>query len=235
MIAVILADGHGECLRHEGDYTPWALIPVGGKPLLEHQLEWLRRAGFDEAVLCLGFKAPEVRARFGDGSALGFKLRYLVEDSPLGSAGAVKSLGPASLPENFLILYGDVYPGTDPVPLIDFHRKHNALATLAVHECAHPEGCDPVVLGPSRRIVEFPIQRPAKGGTALSPLWIIRRALLHLVPETSPSDFVKDVFPAALRRNEPLVGYPEAGVLADLGAPDRYSQLQKQLAKKKSR
>jgi NDP-sugar pyrophosphorylase family protein len=253
LTAVILAGGHGECLRVGEEYVPKLLLPVTGRPLLEHQLEWLKRTGIRSAVLCLDYKPEQVRAHIGDGSRFDMRLRYSVEESPRGTAGAVKALGTASLSDDVLILLGGVYPDTDCAKMVLFHRSHQALATLALHECVRGparqrnaqgravpcdkmHACDgePVVLGPAHRIVDFPRYHPeARPGPEVSPLWIIRRALLRFVPEGAASDFVRDVFPAAVKAGEALMGYRETGTLADLGSPDRYELFAKSVARKK--
>lgn len=233
MTAVILAGGHGECLRVGEEYVPKVLLTVDGKPLLEHQLAWLKRAGFASATVSLGYKADAVRARFGDGSSCGMRLLYSVEENPRGTAGAVKALGAASLPEDVLVLYGEVYPDTDLAAMLRFHHAHRALATVAVHECRKAHECEPVVLGPERSIVDFPRQRGLgePPGLAVSSLWILRRALLHFVPDGAASDFVKDVFPAAVKAGESLAAYLESGLLADLGSPERYARFLKARAR----
>jgi NDP-sugar pyrophosphorylase family protein len=252
--AVIIGGGQGESLRVGEEYLPKALVPVAGRPLLEHQLDWLKRAGIDSAVLCLDFKPEQVRARFGDGSACGVRLRYFVPEAPRGTAGLVKALGPAALPDDVLIVFKDIFPQTDCGRMIRFHRSHQGLGTLALHECrpsagtrgescrgksrrcAGAHGCsgEPVVLGPAQRIVDFPLYAPPGRATlALSPLWIVRRRIFHFVPDNSASDFVKDVFPAVVKAGEALSGYPEAGLLADLGSPERYDRFTRGLVKGK--
>ena len=220
MIAVILAGRHAELGRQDGAELPRLLMHLSGKPLLEQQLSWLKGCGIDAAVLCLSVGAEAVRAKFGDGSAFGVSLRYLVEDVPLGTAGAVKSLGLASLPENILILSADAVPKGDGRRFIAFHKAHDAAATLAVHECRHPRACEPVALGPGQAVHDFP-RRPLVGGypLALSPAWIARRSFLHGIPDRGACDFVRDAFPAALRRGQPLLGYVDSALVADLSLP----------------
>lgn len=220
MIAVILAGPHAELAREEGAAVPKLLLHLAGKPLLEHQLLWLKSCGIDAAVLCIGVGAEAVRAKFGDGSQFKMSLRYVVEDVPLGTAGAVKALGAASLPEDVLILLGEAVPKGDGRRFIAFHKAHDALATLAVHECAHARLCDPVALGPGQAIHDFP-RRPLVGGypLAVSPAWIFRRGFLHSVPDQGPCDFIRDAFPAALRRGQALLGYPDNALVADLSLP----------------
>ena len=253
--AVIIGGGQGESLRVGDEYMPKALAPVAGRPLLEHQLDWLKRAGVDSAVLCLDFKPEQVRARFGDGSAFGVRLRYFVPEAPRGTAGLVKALGPASLPDDILILFKDILPQTDCGRMIRFHRSHVGLATLALHEChpaaaAHGDSCqgrsrrcsgvhgcagEPVVLGPAQRIVDFPrYAPPGQSSLVLSPLWIVRRGVFHFVPDNAASDFVKEGFPAVVKAGEALLGYPETGMLADLGSPERYDRFTRSFSKGKA-
>ena len=240
MIAVILAGGHGECIRLGDDYVPKVLRPVSGRPLLEHQLDWLKRTGFDSVTLCLGYGADAVRGRFGDGSSSGIKLRYSVEEAPRGTAAAVKALGPASLPENVLVLYGDHFPDIDGRALVGAHFRHEGLATIVLHDCEHDSGCDPVEMGPSRLIVDFPSRLSAKKPRwAIVPIWIIRRPLFHFIHDGAPCDFVKDVFPGALRAGESLIGYPlgeERVLIASARAPPKHTKpLPRTAPKKKSR
>ena len=121
--AVVIGGGQSECLQAGDKYIPKSLAPVAGRPLLEHQLEWLKRAGIDSAVLCLEYQSDQVRARFGDGSALGVRLRYSVAQAPRGTAGLVKALGPASLPDDVLVLFGGILPETDCGRMIRFHAR----------------------------------------------------------------------------------------------------------------
>lgn len=230
--AVIIGGGHNECLRVNDEYIPKVLLPVAGKALLEHQLDWLKRAGIDSAVLCLDYKPEQVRARFGDGSAFSMRLRYSVTEKPRGTAGLVKGLGPASLPDDILVILGDIFPETDCGRMLRFHRSHQGLATLALRESRPGGGGEPVALGPSQRIVDFPLYPPeGKPGLVLAPLWIIRRGIFHFVPDVPASDFVKDAFPAAVKAGEALLGYHETGALTDLGSPERYDRFTRSLAK----
>lgn len=232
-VAVILAGVSGECSRLGEEFVPKLMLPLGGKPLLERQLSWLTKAGFDTVVLCLGCKADVIRAHFGDGERWGVRLRYCVEESPLGTAGAVKALGLASLPEDVLILAGEIYGSVDLRRLLAAHDSSQALASLAVTPALNGEARNLVVMGPERRILDFP-EGPWKQGNAMvaSKLWVIRRSLLHYVPDEGASDFLHDVFPAIVRAGGDLRGYPEAGELVDLGEPDVYERFARRFVRK---
>jgi len=93
-----------------------------------------------------------------------------------------------------------------------------------------------VVLGPAQRIVDFPrYSPPGQAGLAISPLWIIRRRLFHFIPDGAASDFIKDVFPAVVRAGETLLGYPETGLLSDIGSPEHYDRFTRRRSKNEHR
>ncbi|MBI4678708.1 MAG: nucleotidyltransferase family protein [Elusimicrobia bacterium] len=235
MSVIILAGGHGECMRMGDDYVPKLMIPVRGKPLLEHHIEWLKASGHDSIVLCLGVKADVIRAHFSDGARWGVRLRYFVEQSRLGTAGTVKALGTASLPDDTLVFLGDVWARFDCVKMLEFHRSHPGLATLALRKPEKEDEAQMVVMGPLRRIASFPeYQSDDPAAMAAVPVWIIRRQLLHHVPGEAPSNFLKDVFPAVVRAGQELYGYPVTGEAADIGTPERFERFSRRLAKSAS-
>ncbi|RLC56436.1 MAG: nucleotidyltransferase, partial [Chloroflexi bacterium] len=98
MCALIIAGGEGERLRPLTDDRPKNMVPVAGRPIVEHQLEWLRENGVTHAVFLCGYKADVLQAHVGDGSSFGVGVQYSVETEPLGRGGALK-LGFALVPE----------------------------------------------------------------------------------------------------------------------------------------
>ena len=93
MQAVIVAGGRGVRMRPWSDRIPKVMIPIAGKPLLEHQINWLGKSGIRHVVMCLGYKADCIAEHFGDGSRWQVQIDYLREKSPLGTAGAIGRLG----------------------------------------------------------------------------------------------------------------------------------------------
>jgi NDP-sugar pyrophosphorylase family protein len=133
--AVILAGGLGTRLLPRTQALPKSLIEVAGRPFIAWQLSRLARAGFAEAVLCVGHLAAPIRAFVADGSAFGLRAVY-VEDGPvaLGTAGALRNALPL-LADTFLVTYGDSYlPFDYAAPLRDLQSHAEALGTLAVYE-----------------------------------------------------------------------------------------------------
>lgn len=216
--AAILAGGQG--LRMRGlDPGPKALLPVKGKPLLEHQLERLKKAGFDEVILCLGYRAEDVRRRFADGARWGLRLDYRVETVPRGTAGAVRDLG---IKGDLLVVYGDLYIEMDFKPLIDFHESHAGAATLVVRRTDHPQDSDLAEVAPDGRIAAIGRSGRVSGDLACAAVWVVRPRLAERAPADRPSDFGRDVFPAALAAGERLMAYRTEAVVADVGTPERY-------------
>jgi dTDP-glucose pyrophosphorylase len=140
-IMVIMAGGQGERLRPHTETCPKPLLPVGGKPMLEHIVERAIAEGFRRFVMTTHYLAEMIEEHFGDGSRWHVTIDYLREDSPLGTAGAIERLHPRpQLP--FVVSNGDVLTDIRYGELLDFHCGHGAAATMAVrlHEWQHPFG-----------------------------------------------------------------------------------------------
>ncbi|MFA6317448.1 MAG: nucleotidyltransferase family protein [Elusimicrobiota bacterium] len=221
MEAAILAGGRGVRMRPATDDCPKPMLPIGGRPLLEHQLEWLKRSGVTEVHLCLGYKAESVRDHFGDGSRWGLALNYSVESSPRGTAGAIKDLKDWK-GEDLLVVYGDLFIDMDLGRLSAFHQGRPGAATLVVWNTDHPHDSD-LVKVEDGRVAGFyrdPKAEP-KGQLALAAVWVVRRPLLALAQADTPSDFGRDVFPRALAEGLPLNAYVTDERIDDVGTFER--------------
>lgn len=228
--AVIVAGGRGERLRPAVDGLPKPMLPVGGRPLLEHQLEWLKASGFGQVHLCLGYKAQAISSFFGDGARLGLSLLYHVETRPRGTAGCVKDIAPA-LKDGALIVYGDLFIDMRLKPLLDFHRRHSGEATLVACRTDHPQDSDLVDID-GDRIRRFYRVEPGKpcGDLACAAVWVVRPSLFDLIPEDEPSDFGRDIFPKALELGRELRAYLTDEPVWDLGTPQRLEAFRKRMS-----
>jgi dTDP-glucose pyrophosphorylase len=140
-LMVIMSGGLGTRLRPFTEDCPKPMLPVGGKPMLEHIIERARSEGFHHFVLAINYLGHLIQEHFGDGSRWQVQVEYLREESPLGTAGAIAYLSPR--PEiPFLVSNGDVLTDIRYGELLDFHIRHRAAATMAVrlHEWQHPYG-----------------------------------------------------------------------------------------------
>jgi dTDP-glucose pyrophosphorylase len=138
---VIMAGGMGTRLRPHTESCPKPLLPVGGKPMLEHIIDRAKLEGFSHFVLAVHYLGHMIEDHFGNGERLGVQIDYLREQSPLGTAGALGLLDPRP-DAAFIVTNGDVITDINYGELLDFHMRHNAAATMAVrlHEWQHPFG-----------------------------------------------------------------------------------------------
>ena len=140
-LMVIMAGGKGKRLRPYTENCPKPLLQVAGKPMVEHIIERAKQEGFSRFVLSVHYLGHMIESHFGDGAGFGVEIKYLKEESPLGTAGALSLLNP--LPDlPFVVTNGDVITDIRYGELLDFHVRHHADATMAVrlHEWQHPFG-----------------------------------------------------------------------------------------------
>ena len=138
---VIMAGGLGTRLRPYTENCPKPMLPVGGKPMLEHILDRARLEGFRHFAFAINYLGEMIESHFGDGSNFNVEIQYLREESALGTAGALSLLS-VDTEDAFLVSNGDVMTDIQYSDVLDFHNSHGAAATMAVrlHEWQHPYG-----------------------------------------------------------------------------------------------
>jgi len=237
--AIILAGGAGTRLRDRLGDLPKPMIPIAGKPLLEHQVELCRRFGFANLIFFVHYRADLIEQHFGDGSKWGVRIRYVTEREPLGTAGAVLA-GIDALAERFLVLYGDTMVNVDLERIWAAHETAKADATLLLHPNDHPLDSDLVEVDGASRVIAFH-NRPHPQGRWFqnlvnAGLYVLeKKALLIpsslLTPHSSRMiDFGRDLFPAMLRSGTALLGYNSPEFIKDIGTPARYDRVCAQFA-----
>jgi histidinol-phosphate phosphatase family protein len=229
--AVILAGGQGTRLRERLGDLPKPMIPIGGRPLLEHQVELARRHGFLDLVLFVHHRAELIEEYFGHGTRWGVRTRFVREREPLGTAGAVLA-GRDLLGDRFLVLYGDTMVNLDLQRLWSAHERAGAAATLVIHPNNHPLDSDLVEVDGSGRVTAFH-NRPhapeaCHQNLVNAGLYALEKSALDrgdLVSRGGPLDFGADLFPALLRAGAVLHGYNSPEYLKDIGTPARYDRV----------
>ncbi|MFQ5473522.1 MAG: NDP-sugar synthase [Dehalococcoidia bacterium] len=142
MYALIIAGGEGERLRPLTDDRPKPMIPIGGKPILQRQIEWLRGEGITSFVLLCGYRADVIQEHFGDGSRFGVSVDYSIEDEPLGRGGALRK-GFALVPKGADVVIatnGDILTDQPLAPVIQRHKRKHATATVMLTALRSPYG-----------------------------------------------------------------------------------------------
>ncbi len=226
---VILAGGQGTRLSARLGDLPKPMIPIGGKPLLEHLVALAQRHGFTDLLIFACYRADLIAAHFGDGRAWGVRIRVVVEPAPLGTAGAVLA-GFDQLAEHFLVLYGDTLVNVDLERVWQAHWRGEADATLLLHPNNHPLDSDLVETDALGGITAFH-NRPHPAdrwfqNLVNAGLYAVRKSALRpWTAATEPMDFGKDLFPAMLRRGARLLAYHSPEYIKDIGTPERYDRV----------
>lgn len=229
MRAVVMAGGEGTRLRPLTANRPKPLLPVANRPIMEHVLRLLRRHGFDDTIVTLQYLASHVRSYFGDGEELGMTLSYATEDRPLGTAGSVKNAAEVLRDEPFLVISGDALTDIDLTALVDFHRRNDAMVTVALKRVSDPLDFGIVITGENGRIERF-LEKPTWGqvfsDTVNTGIYVMSPDVLDHVPDNRPSDWSHDVFPELLADGARLFGYVFDGYWEDVGTHESYARAQ---------
>jgi histidinol-phosphate phosphatase family protein len=225
MQAVILAGGEGKRLRARLGNLPKPMVDFCGKPLLERQIQLLRTHGFCDVLLLLGYNPSAITDYFGDGGNFGVRIRYEVERTPLGSAGAVLAAWDV-LEDCFLVLYGDTALNVDLQRFFRTHRSGNAEASIFVHPNDHPHDSDLVEVDDSGKILAFhpyphPPGRDYQNLVNAALYAIEKRALEPWRKLQPPIDFGRDLFPAMAHAGQDLFAYRSREYIKDAGTPER--------------
>ncbi len=215
-IMVIMAGGKGSRLHPQTENCPKPLLPIAGKPILEHIIERAKVEGFSHFILAIYHLGHMIEEYFGNGDALGVKIEYLREESPLGTAGALSLLNP--LPEAaFVVTNGDVVTDIRYGELLDFHIKHGATATMAVrvHEWQNPFG---VVQTQGTKIIGYE-EKPVSRSHINAGVYVIEPSAIQYLVKSVPCD-MPTLFELLQKEEDKVVAYPIHERWLDVGRPD---------------
>lgn len=221
--ALILAGGEGTRLRPLTETVPKPVLPLVGRPLLTYMLSWLGGHGCERAVISCGFLADGVREVLGD-EACGITLSYVNEETPLGTAGAIKN-AEALLDERFVALNGDILMDIDLTALANFHASSGAQATIALTPVDDPSSYGLVRTGPTGEVTDF-LEKPKAGEMDTNLInagaYVLQRSVLDLVVDGQNVSIERDIFPKLVGRG--LYARADRGYWLDIGTPERYLQ-----------
>jgi mannose-1-phosphate guanylyltransferase len=222
MQALILAGGEGTRLRPLTYTTPKPVMPLAGRPFLSFMLDWLRRHGVDEAILSCGFLSDGVRRVLGD-IYDGMRIRYVVEDEPLGTAGPVRlAYDEGLLAERLLVLNGDVLTDIDLGAELEQHERTGARATLALVPVDDTSSYGVVPTDADGRVEAF--LEKGEGGAPTNRInagaYVLERDVVEQIPSGRAVSFEREIFPTLVGAG--LYGFDADGYWIDIGTPERY-------------
>jgi NDP-sugar pyrophosphorylase family protein len=228
MKAILLAGGKGTRLRPLTIHTPKPIVPIFNRPFLHYQIDLLKQVPeIDEVILSLNYQPRRIEEMFGDGSDLGIKIRYVVEPAPLGTAGAVKYAGD-HLTESVVVFNGDVLTQLDLGAVIRLHRERQARATIVLTPVDNPSAYGLVETdadGTIRRFIEKPTPEEITTRNINAGIYVLEPGTFDRIPSDVPWSIERSYFPSLIERSETFVGYIYNGYWIDIGTPEKYTQV----------
>ncbi|MFW6125765.1 MAG: sugar phosphate nucleotidyltransferase [Chloroflexota bacterium] len=228
MKAVILVGGEGTRLRPLTLNRPKPMVPILNQPFLEHVIEYLKGHDIHDIILALCYLPDRIRAWFGDGTEFGVNLTYVVEQSPLGTAGAVKNVAHCLEDDVFFVFNGDIYTDLDLTEMLKQHRQRNARLSIALTPVDDPSIYGVVETEPDGRVRRF-LEKPSADTVTSNMInagtYILDRETLESIPAEGFCMFEHDVFPRLVEAGEAVYGHPSHAYWIDIGTPEKYLKL----------
>jgi NDP-sugar pyrophosphorylase family protein len=224
--AIVLVGGEGTRLRPLTYTTPKPLLPIANQAFLERQLDWLAGHGVDEVVLSLGYLPAAFEAHFPEGRFGDVKLRYAVEDHPLGTAGAIR-FAAEGIDQRVVVCNGDVLTTLDLGALVAFHDARGAEATICLTRVADPSAFGVVPTRDDGEVVAF-VEKPPKGRAPTNWInagtYVLEPALLERIPERLTVSIERETFPRMLQEPRRMYAMASDAYWIDIGTPEKYLQ-----------
>lgn len=217
MPVLLMAGGQGKRLRPLTSDTPKPMIPVRGKPILEHVLQKCVAAGFQEFWLSVHYLKDQIQDYFGDGSAWQVSIRYLEEEQPMGTAGALTLL-PERPATPTLVMNGDVLTSVDLLSLLDFHESHSSAATVCVREHITQIPYGAVVME-DMHVLSLE-EKPVIHHYVNAGIYVLNPEVLDLLPSAEESTDMPNLLEKAIRNELPVTAFPVHEYWLDVGHPE---------------
>jgi mannose-1-phosphate guanylyltransferase/phosphomannomutase len=238
MKAVVMAGGEGTRLRPLTSRRPKPLVPIMNRPIMEHIILLLKQYGITDIVVTLYYLGDEISGYFGTGSDWGVNIEYVVEETPLGTAGAVRQAANLLRDEPFLIVSGDALTDIRLDRLIRYHYSKDAVVTLALAHVSNPREFGVVITDEDGRIQRF-LEKPdwsnVFSDTVNTGMYVIDPDVFQLMEPKRTYDWSQDIFPQLLRDGKPLYGYimSEDEYWCDVGTLEQYREAHEQVLEHK--
>lgn len=224
MKVVIMAGGKGSRIASVASDIPKPMIPVGGKPVLEHQINCLREQGYKDIILIVGHLGQVIQDYFKDGSWLGVNIQYYLEEKPLGTAGALYYFKDI-LTDDFLLMNGDIIIDVDFNRFVKYHKEKGALASLLTHPNSHPYDSALIEADDNGVVTKWTHkeeERTVYKNRVNAGVHILSPRLLEQLKEPIKTDLDRDIL-KPLVSTGCLYAYDSPEYVKDMGTPERYN------------
>jgi NDP-sugar pyrophosphorylase family protein len=224
MQAIVLVGGEGTRLRPLTYGTPKPMVPIMNVPFLARTLERLYEAEIRDVILAAGYMPQAIVDYFGDGSRLGMNVTYVIEASPLGTAGAIKNVE-QHITGPFFVLNGDILTSLDLRAMREYHERKGGIGTLHLIRVEDPSPFGCVVHDESGKVTAF-VEKPPKGAEPSNEInagtYLLERDILDDIPPNQNVSIERVTFPQLIARGKALYAYTTADYWLDLGRPEQY-------------
>jgi mannose-1-phosphate guanylyltransferase len=227
MKAVILVGGAGTRLRPLTYVMPKCLLPVGGMPLLEWTIKFLSSHGISEFVVCVAYLKRQIISTVGDGSRLGVKIEYAEADSPLGTAGQLKTAEPY-IDGTFVAMNGDIVTSLNVRNVIRMHAERGGTGTIALKKFDVKVPYGHITAGNDEVIQSFE-EKPTLHLMANAGIYVLERSVFGSIPQGRSCSLETEVFPALIARGERLNSYYEEAYWNDVGTMGDFEKVNDEL------
>lgn len=218
--AIILAGGKGTRLKPYTIAIPKPLVPVGDKPILEIILQQLKENGFDNIIITVNHLAELIQAYFGDGAKWGVNISYSLEEKPLSTMGPLKLV--KNLPENFLVMNGDVLTDLNLLEFYSFHLQNQEIFTIAAHRREEKIDYGVLEADEDNKLVGFK-EKPNYSFFVSMGIYSVNRTVLDLIPENEFYGFDHLMYMLLKTKRNPRI-FEYSGNWLDIGRPSDYER-----------
>jgi len=226
MKALFLAGGMGTRLKPLTDNLPKPMVPIMNKPLLERTMLNLKKCGITEAVISTCYHPEHIKEYFKKGNNINLKIEYIVEDSPLGTGGAIKK-AEEYFNETFIVFNSDILCDIDLSKMIDFHKSKQALATIAVTEVQDPSIYGVIEYDANGYAISFK-EKPKAGETSSKSInagiYIFEPAIFNEIAADRAVSIEREIFPNLLKNDQKIGIYKIGSYWMDIGTIEKYRQ-----------
>jgi NDP-sugar pyrophosphorylase family protein len=217
---------------------PKPLVPVANRPFLEYQVAHLRQYGIEDIVFATNYMADQIEGHFGDGSRFGVRMRYALEETPLGTGGAIRNAADLFPGEAVAVFNGDILTDLDIGAVLRFHTEQRAAATITLSEVPSPHPFGVLILDSGGRVQGW--REPSEdfkkalavdrdempGGKDLinAGFYVLEPEVIARIPAGVPSSIERDIYPALLAEQAAVYGIAPGGFWMDVGRAQQLLQ-----------
>ncbi|MGB8451179.1 MAG: NDP-sugar synthase [Anaerocolumna sp.] len=237
MKALFLAGGLGTRLKPLTDKLPKPMVPIMNKPLLERTMLNLIKCGITEVVISTCYQPEYIKNYFGDGKDFNLKIEYIVEDSPMGTGGAIK-LAQDYFEESFVVYNSDIISDINLNKMIDYHKSSQAVATIAVTQVKDPSMYGVIEYDSDGYAISFK-EKPKPGETYSKSInagiYIFEPEIFQAIDSDGAVSIEREIFPKLLEENKKIGIYQSGSYWMDIGNIEKYTQTHKDIMAGKCR